>query len=124
MKSLIKNLHKTILSADNIFDDFYNDVFGVKKWWDSSSLNSLTKTNKDLTAKFNIPDFRKEEIQVEYSNGYVVITARNSVDLVTDMFFVGENVDVEKAVAKLQNGILEVCLPYKEKEKPRNIKIT
>ena len=82
-----------------------------------------------------MPGFRKEDIKIHLEDGFLTITAAKSLDKdekdkdghyirqerycgqCSRSFYVGDNVTEEDISAKLEDGILKLCIPKKEMKK-------
>lgn len=83
----------------------------------------------------DVPGFKKEDIHVEYENGYLKIVATHNEDeknhkkymrrerLTTSRcersFYLGEGLKEDEIKAEFKNGILKVTIPMIEKEEPK-----
>lgn len=83
----------------------------------------------------DVPGFKKEDIHVEYENGYLKIVATHSEDeknhkkymrrerFTTSRcersFYLGEGLKEDEIKAEFKNGILKVTIPMTEKEEPK-----
>ena len=83
----------------------------------------------------DLPGFRKEDIKIHLEDGFLTITAAKSLDKdekdkdghyirqerycgqCSRSFYVGDNVTEEDISAKLEDGILKLCIPKKEMKK-------
>lgn len=116
---------------DSIFDNFIDGVDG----FDDMKCD-IYETDDSYHIEAYLSGYKREDINVECDNGYVVITAiRNSEDndssrkyirkervygKMIRKFYVG-NVDEDKISAKLDNGILEVVIPKEESKSSKKI---
>ena len=127
---------------DSSLSDVVRDIFGIKdqEGNDSSLLNSLRSTevftdegldwkeNTDnFTLKLDVPGFKLSEIDVDFNEGKLVVTAESKRSGYENKFYKEiyvsnfERVDAEKANAKLEDGVLQITLPKSEKTKGRKI---
>jgi hypothetical protein len=83
----------------------------------------------------DVPGFKKEDIHVEYENGYLKIVATHNEDernhkkymrrerFTTSRcersFYLGEGLKEDEIKAEFKNGILKVSIPMIEKEEPK-----
>jgi len=128
-------------SGFDLFDDFFKDDFFTKRG------NSLMKTDikekKDrYVIEMDLPGYEKDNIDVELSDGYLVISAnafketKNEDDAkyvhqerfsghCSRSFYVGDSIKKEDIEAEFKNGILTLDIPKKEEEaKEEKTKIT
>lgn len=125
--------------SKNVFDDFFDD-FAMPQWkafhniTPSAVMRTDVKENeKDYEISMELPGFKKEDVEAELKDGYLIISAKNeteSEDADKDnfihkeryvgsckrSFYVGENVKEEDISAKFENGILMMTVPKKPKE--------
>ena len=83
----------------------------------------------------DLPGFKKEEIDLELNNGYLIVSANKGLDKdekdkkgklirqerysgsMQRSFYVGEKITEEDIKASFKHGVLNLTLPKKEKEK-------
>lgn len=124
--------------GENLFDDFFNDPFGMmpafpRDMRQAKPVKNLMKTDvRELDNGFEIdmdlPGFKKEDVQVKLEEGYLTVSAaRNSQNEVkkegryirqerycgqcSRTFYVGDGVRPEDVAAKFEDGILKLSLP-------------
>ena len=126
--------------GENLFDDFFNDPFGMMNVSEGHNplygkhAKNLMKT--DIREKENsyelsvdLPGFKKDEISIDLSNGYLAIEAAKGLDkdeqdkngkyirreryagVMNRSFYVGNAVRPEDIGAKYENGILKLSVP-------------
>jgi HSP20 family protein len=103
-------------------DDFFNTNLNSFK-------TDISETDKEYLIEAELPGFAKENIEVNYQNGDLSISAKH--DEITEekndtylrkerrtdhlmRTFVFENVDAENIKAEYKDGVLKVNLPKKE----------
>ena len=132
--------------GEDLFDDFFNDPFGMMNVSEGRNplygkhAKNLMKT--DIREKENsyelavdLPGFKKDEISIDLSNGYLTIEAAKGLDKdeedkkgryirrerytgsMSRSFYVGEGVRPEDVKGKFENGILQISLPKAEQKK-------
>jgi len=138
--------------GENLFDDFFNDPFGMMNVSEGHNplygkhAKNLMKT--DIREKENsyelsvdLPGFKKDEISIDLSNGYLTIEAAKGLDKdeedkkgryirrerysgsMSRSFYVGD-VKPEEVSAKFENGILTLDVPKAgQKKLPENNRI-
>ena len=125
--------------GENLFDDFFNDPFGMMNVSEGRNplygkhAKNLMKT--DIKEKDNsyelaidLPGFKKDEISIDLSDGYLTIQASKGLDKdeqdnkgryirqeryagsMSRSFYVGD-VKPEDVSAKFEDGILKLDLP-------------
>ena len=132
--------------GEDLFDDFFNDPFGMMNVSEGRSplygkhAKNLMKT--DIREKedgyelaVDLPGFKKDEISIDLSNGYLTIQAAKGLDkdeedkkghyirqerysgAMSRTFYVGEDVKQEDIKAKFENGILSLSVPKPVEQK-------
>ena len=120
----------------DLFDDMFDGFFPSEI---NHSFDGLMKTDiheKDgyYTLDIEVPGYKKEDVSMELSNGYLTIKAKhNTTDEEKDSkgnlirsersfgtcsrsFYVGDNIKGEDIKAKFDNGMLIVSLPSSEQK--------
>ena len=131
--------------GENLFDDFMDDFAFPnidKKLYGKHAAN-IMKTDvkeKDSTYEVDIdlPGFKKDEIQIQLENGYVIVSAAKGLykeekdkegkyirreryaGNVSRSFYVGEKVQKEDIHPKFENGILSFDIPKETKTVENN----
>ena len=132
------------LFTENLFDDFFNDFdedfFGKKNPLYGKHARNMMKTDvreTDTTYEVDVdlPGFKKEDINVNYENGYLTISTSKGLDKdekdkegnyirreryagsMCRSFYVGDAVSEEDIHAKYEDGILKLSVPKKAPEK-------
>ncbi len=127
--------------GENLLDDFFGDLNGAARNQmryaaPSSSLmkTDIKETENDYEINIDLPGFKKEDVQAELKDGYLVITAKNESSMedtsskeyirrerfygtCSRSFYVGKDVQQEDISAKFENGVLVMNVP-KHVEKP------
>ena len=106
---------------NNFFDDLDNRQLIAKKYEDEDC----------ITIKAEVPGLDEKDINISYDNGVVTIQAKwedkdgKSIrkTKTKNTFVINDDVDVDKADAKLENGVLTLVFPKKESAKPKLIPI-
>ena len=129
--------------GEDLFDDFFNDPFGMMNASEGRSplygkhAKNLMKT--DIREKedgyelaVDLPGFKKDEISIDLSNGYLTIQAAKGLDkdeedkkghyirqerysgAMSRTFYVGEDVTQEDIKGEYKHGILKLFVPKKE----------
>lgn len=123
-----------------MIDSFFNDDFTPQRAMRSATFKvDVIDEDKDYKVEAELPGFSKDEIDVDFEDGKLTISAekneevndenkgknyihreRKSSKMMRRMFF--KDVDQENMTAKLDGGILEITIPKKTEEK-KNKKI-
>ena len=133
---------------DNLFDDFFDFPFyddkadrKIQRKLYGHHAGNLMKTDikekKDgYELEIDLPGFKKDEVQVELKDGYLVVSAEKGLDedekdkksgkyirreryagSMSRSFYVGEGVTQEDIHAKYEHGVLKLSIPKKEEQK-------
>ena len=132
-----------------IFDDFFDD------WMNFPTLRELENVDKKLYGKnaahvmktdvrdhddhyeidIDLPGFKKDEINLELNNGYLVVSAAKGLDedrtdkagkvirqeryagAMQRSYYVGEQITEEDVQAKFENGVLRLSMPKRDAQK-------
>ena len=147
--------------GENLFDDFFDDFFdwpaydkqmknAQKKLYGRHADNMMKTDVRDHDDHYEIdvdlPGFKKEELSLELTEGYLTIKAAKGLDKdekekktgkyirrerymgsMTRSFYVGDTVTQEDIKAEYRNGVLKLTVPKpdpnKEVEKTNYIAI-
>ena len=111
---------------DNFLEDFFDEVKPVDIRCDIYEKDGMYHIEADA------PGFRKEDIQIEFDNGYMTISAEKedskedknknyikkerSYGKFERQIYIG-NIEEEKIDAKFEDGILHITVPKEESKK-------
>ena len=139
--------------SENLFDDFFNDNFGMFPVWNERNplygkrTKNLMKTDVRETEDsyeldIDLPGFKKDEINVDLKDGYLTISAAKGLDkdekdkkgkyirqeryagACSRSFYVGD-VEPKDVSASYEDGILKLSMPKQaKKELPKSTSIT
>jgi len=129
--NFIKSVNDEISSILNRhFDDMYPDYYG-----DSNSMTmplELNDKEKEYDIRAELPGVQKNDLDIDLKDNYLTIRAKkteekneNGKDYKKSEFKYGEfsrsvylpqEVDIENADAKLENGVLKIVIPKIAKE--------
>ena len=135
----------TSIFGESLFDDFMDDFAfpDIDKKLYGKHAPHIMKTDvkeKDNTYEvaIDLPGFKKDEIQIQLENGYVIVSAAKGLDKeekdkegkyirreryagnVSRSFYVGEKVQKEDIHPKFENGILSFDIPKETKTVENN----
>jgi HSP20 family protein len=128
-----------LIPRRGFFRDIFDDLFEwplISKSFDIMRSDVYEQDNQ-YVVEMDIPGFKKEDINIDYNNGYLSISAKNE-DVVEEdknyirrerfygqyqrSFYVGD-IDESQIKASFNNGILKVVFPKKQLENPNKKKI-
>ena len=133
--------------GENLFDDFFSAPFEMMpmpqernplygKHAKNLMKTDVRETDDSYELDIDLPGFKKEDVDLELKDGYLVIGANKGLDKdETDKqgryirqerwsgscsrsFYVGDTVKPEDVRASFENGILQISFP---KEEPRKL---
>ena len=129
--------------GENLFDDdWMNFPFNDEFWGKKNPLygkhaqnmmkTDIRETNGSYELDVDLPGFKKDEIQVQLKDGYLVLSAAKGLDkdekdkegnyirreryagTLSRSFYVGEDVTQEDIKGEYKHGILKLFVPKKE----------
>ena len=119
-------------------DDFFSGSW-LKNFFDLPLVNSsnvlktnISKTGDNYIYEVDVPGYNKEDVSVNYSDGYLIVEAKSNKyssgssnesyirqerysGTCSRSYYIGD-VDESKIKAKYNNGILTISFPDEEKE--------
>ena len=131
--------------GENLFDDWFGfpterDFRNIERKLYGKNAAHVMKT--DVTEHddryeiaIDLPGFKKEDVTINLENGYLTVSAAKGVDkdendkhgklirqerysgAMQRSFYVGETVTEEDIKAKMEHGLLTLCVPKKETPK-------
>ncbi len=127
------------------FFDWFDDFIPMFPRRDMKELHSIMKTDiketeKNYVLEVDLPGFDKKDVGLELKNGYLSISAKReqkvdendekggfirrerSFGQFSRSFYVGD-IDESDIDAKLENGILTILLPKKDKKEAKSNRI-
>jgi HSP20 family molecular chaperone IbpA len=137
--------------GENLFDDFFDDFFdwpaydkqmkdAQKKLYGRRAGNMMKTDVRDHDDHYEIdvdlPGFKKEELSLELTDGYLTIKAAKGLDKdekekksgkyirrerymgsMTRSFYVGDTITQEEIKAEYKNGVLKLTVPKPDPSK-------
>jgi len=111
----------------SLLNDGINSI--IDSSFDSYKFRTLVEEEDDayiVTAQ--VPGMNKDDISIEVKDGIITIDGKKEIRANMDStihreFSVGDDINESKASASIEDGILTLTLPKKEKKKPKTIKI-
>ncbi len=84
----------------------------------------ITEGDHAYIARIVLPGFKIADIDVELKQGVLTVRAKRGEEDLERSLYLGTDIDEDKITAKLEDGILSICLPRVEAAKPRKVKVT
>lgn len=120
------------LSIFDEMDNFFDDFFKPAKY---DMKSDIRQVENGYEIDVEIPGFNKDEINVDYNDGYLTVSANHkenhdekkhgklihqerSYSTLSRSYYVG-NIDETKVNAKMNNGILTISVPKAALEAPK-----
>ncbi|WP_040214831.1 heat shock protein Hsp18 [Clostridium polynesiense] len=124
---------------EQMVNSFFNDDFFAPMTLSKSNFSvDLKETEKEYIVEADLPGVEKENIQLDYNNGYLNISAKRdnftedkgdnyvrqerSYGELKRCFYI-DNIEEEKIEASFNNGVLNIKLPKLEDEQNKGRKI-
>ena len=125
--------------AENLFDEFFDfpsarsidrPLYG--RHYDREMKTDVREHEDHYEVDIDLPGFHKDQIQLSLENGYLTVTAAKEVEKDTKgrvirreryqgtlsrSFYVGDALTEEDITAKLEHGVLSLCIPKKTEKK-------
>ena len=147
LPSILRTTAVPFRQIDSVFDNLFNDFFNTVS---RTPFNKVTQrsnyprvdvreTREAVTLDATVPGLRKEDVSIDYEDGYLKILLRSRlmgpmslciarfIARLSRWFSVDEETyQVNKIDAKLNNGILSITIPKEEeavKPLPRAIEV-
>jgi HSP20 family molecular chaperone IbpA len=89
---------------------------------DNSDINKIIDKENNTVCVIDVTGFNKDEITLdiedEFTNSNLQVKAKNkqTKKIMQRTYAIGKKVDIDNITSKLENGILFITLPYKEKQ--------
>jgi HSP20 family protein len=99
----------------------------------------ITETDKEYLIKADLPEVKKEDIEISVDHGVLTLSGERRVEKSTEnekehrretfygsfqrSFSLPEDVDQDKISAECKDGVLKVHLPKTEVKKPKSIQV-
>ena len=126
---------------ESLLDDLFDRDYTVERQLYGNKAKDLMKVDikendHDFELFVDLPGFKKENLTLDLTNGYLTITGNKTIDkeenkkyirkerfygTVSRSFYVGDEVKKEDIKAKFENGVLKLNIPKaKKKVEPKN----
>lgn len=117
----------------DVFDDLFKDDFFKGKEKSNLMKTDIRETDNSFILDIDLPGYKKEDIKVDVTDGYLTINAKTSTENneeekgkfvrrerfmgeVSRSFYVGEDVEIENIKAAFKNGTLCLEIPKVDSE--------
>lgn len=136
-------MYMPALFGEDLMDSWMDDVdraFSARNPIFGRSAKNLMKTDvREMDDSYEVdvdlPGFKKDEIKLELTDGYLVISASKGVEkddkdkkgrlirnerysgAVQRSFYIGTEVTEDEVKAKFEDGVLKITLPKKDEKK-------
>ncbi len=94
-----------------------------------ASIEALSDDGEGVKLRLELPGYNKDEVKLSLDDGVLAIIAetqdekRSFLSKRERRLKISDEMDVENIRAKLENGILYLEIPHREKAKPKTIKL-
>jgi len=119
-------------------DDFFRDDF-FKGEKNNLMKTDIKETDNSYILDIDLPGYKKEDIKVDITDGYLTINAKTSDEVneeekgkyvrrerfmgeATRSFYVGEDIKEDEVKANFKNGILNLEIPKVSPEEKKSAK--
>ena len=134
----MSNITKRDFNNFGLFDPFFDDFFDEKRNYSGLMKTDIKDEGNSYLMKIDMPEIKKENIKISLDNGYLNISAsfsdsqkeeeKNSKYVYRERnfgsfsrsFYVGDDLLADDIKAKLEDGVLNLSIPKKEKQKSQN----
>ena len=140
--------------GENLFDDMFHDTFEMVPMLERRNplygkhaknimKTDVRETENSYEVDIDLTGFKKEDIQAQLQDGYLIISAEKGLDKeekdkkghyirkerytgqCSRSFYVGDQIEEKDVGAKFEDGILKISIPKKDMKKlPEHNNIT
>lgn len=125
---------------NRIFDDFWGDFSGLENKLEHLQTSiDLSETENEIKVSAELAGMKKEDLDISFSDGYLHIKGEKKSEkeekeknsyiserhygMIQRSVPIGRDVDVNKAEAKFEDGVLKVSIPKTEDSQSKVKKI-
>ena len=112
-----------MILTTNLIDTFFDDAFAIKSMNRINQRSDVTHDDNGATIKLKVPGFNKKSIDISVDSEHLTIEGKTDDDSFTKRYAIDNKFDFDSIDAKVVDGLLTVCVPYKAEVKPRKIKV-
>ncbi len=140
MTMITRYNHPLLRSSFN--DHFFRDFFHPRRCVSDNCAKvaaDILENDTGFTLQIDMPGVKKEDVNISFEKGVLTVSAERkrvneengdryhySERVWGDLkrsFTVGDGIDTENISARMEDGVLEIALPKKEKVTPRQIPV-
>jgi HSP20 family protein len=123
--------YMNLITRDPFFGSLFDD-FGDFKLKNNIMKSDIYEEDKNYVIEIDVPGFKKEDVCVDYEDGYLTITAKQEEEKNEDSknyikrerhygemsrsYYIGE-IEEDKINAKFKDGTLKLIFPKEEPKK-------
>ena len=128
------------LDSKSLLDDLF-DTYSTDKLREETPEVEVKKSESEYKIRAKLPGVKRDKLTIEIEDDYLKISGKyeneeekdfelvhsefhSSSEFYRALSLKGKYFKTEKIEAKLQDGLLEITLPLKEAEKPKQISIS
>ena len=128
--------------GENLFDEFFGNAFDNDFWSTQNPLygkraknlmkTDVKETDNSYELEVDLPGFKKDEVKLQLSDGYLTISAEKSMEkdkenekgkmlrqerysgVMQRSFYIGDHLSEEDVKASYESGVLHIKFPKKE----------
>ncbi len=121
---------KNFLRKNGFFEDAFDSLFTPSHIDGTIMKTDIKETEKDFEISIDLPGFKKENVSLNFNDGYITVSAKKEQDETegkyirrertvscSRSYYIGD-IDKSSIKAKYENGVLTITLPKEEERKP------
>lgn len=123
---------------DPFFDAFFDFTPAQTRQFHSHMKTDIVETNDAFELNVELAGYKKENVSLDYENGYLTVTATNEtanddnkkfirrervLETCKRSFYLGDNVNADDISANMQDGVLTVKVLKKTEELKKSSRI-
>lgn len=134
MSNYLQNRHAR--QNYGLYNPFLDDFFKEDNSFSTMMKTDIKENNDHYEMKIELPEVKKEDVKLSLDDGYLTVNAvfkndsdekegkfirrERSYGSFSRSYYVGDNIKEEDIKAKLDNGVLTLCIKkVDEKEEPK-----
>ena len=106
-----------------MLNNFFDDTYAIRKMNEMTRQSEVSYDDDGATIKLKVPGFNKKSIDISVDSEHLTIEGKTDDDSFTKRYAIDNKFDFDSIDAKVVDGLLTVCVPYKAEVKPRKIKV-